>query len=177
MKNIFLSLLFTSFSLVSFGQTAIPEFKNKVMVLTKNNTLESLESTTLEYSVKGKFGGAKGYLQADDEASKVVYDPKAGSSFIVKLESGVDPESVITLYIFDVAKGMRRIKTGEIGMTGSKKIEIPIIRLDFKKVQDAVYIINTGILPPGEYIYMVNKPVNTTATSDYKGFAFSVAEK
>ena len=180
MKNILLALSIAVSSFAAQAQTAIPEFKNKVMVLTKSNTLQSLEYTTLSYGLKGKYGGAgsKGYMKADGPTAGVTFNPADGNSFIVKLEPGSDPESFVTLYIFDAEKKMRKITLWVMGMGGTKDKEIPTAKLNYKKVEDGVYIMTPAQpLEEGEYIFFVNQPVNKSVSSDIKGYAFSVPAK
>ncbi len=180
MKIILQTFLAACISFSVHAQTAIPEFKNKVMILTKNNTLESLEYTTLSYALKGKYGGAgsKGYMKADGPSSSIKFSPMDGSSFIVKLEPGSDPESYVTLYVFDAEKNSRRIILWSMGMRGTKDVEIPTVKLNLKKVADGVYVMTpTGPLEEGEYIFFVNQPLNKSVSSDIKGYAFSVPGK
>lgn len=161
---------------VVIAQDAIPEFKNKVM-LHKSNALENLDNTTLTRGMKGKPGRGIVFMKAEGTNAAVAFDPKSGNDFIVKIEPGVDPESIVTLYIFDVDKKNRNIVTGEVSMSGSKDIVMPTVKLNFKKLQDGVYSI-TPIKPlaPGEYIFTVSQPVNLSLAMDMKGFAFTVAE-
>ncbi len=180
MKNILQTLLITCLSITAQAQTAIPEFKNKVMVLTKSNALQSLEYTTLAYALKGKYGGAgsKGFMKAEGPSSSVKINPADGSSFIVKLEPGTDPESYVTLYVFDAEKSSRKITLWSMGMRGTKDVEIPTVKLNFKKVEDGVYVMTPAqTLEEGEYIYFINQPLNKSVSSDIKGYAFSVPGK
>ena len=180
MKNILQTLLIACISLNLHAQTAIPEFKNKVMLLTKSNTLQSLDYTTLAYSLKGKYGGAgsKGFMKADGPTSSVKFNPADGGSFIVKLDAGNDPESYITLYVFDAEKSSRKITIWSMGMRGTKDVEIPTVKLNMKKVEEGVYIMTPmQPLEEGEYIFFVNQPLNKSVSSDIKGYAFSVPAK
>ncbi|PQJ10799.1 hypothetical protein CJD36_012580 [Flavipsychrobacter stenotrophus] len=176
MKKTILGLLFAMSTQIVIAQDAIPEFKNKVM-LHKGNAVENLDNTTLTRGMKGKPGRGTVFMKADGTNAAVTFDPKSGNDFIVKIEPGVDPESIVTLYIFDVDKKSRNIITGEVGMSGSKDITIPTVKLNFKKIQDGVYSI-TPIKPltAGEYFFTVSQPVNISLAFDVKGFAFSVAE-
>ena len=180
MKNILQAFLIACISFTAQAQTAIPEFKNKVMMLTKNNTLQSLDYTPLAYALKGKYGGAgsKGFMKADGPSASVKYNQADGSSFIVKLDPGSDPESYITLYVFDAEKSSRRIVIWSMGMRGTKDVEIPTVKLNLKKVEDGVYIMTPAqTLEEGEYIFFVNQPLNKSVSSDIKGYAFSVPGK
>ncbi len=177
MKKILFAVVLALVTQVAIAQDAIPEFKNKVMLHTKANTVENLDNTTLSRGMKGKPGKGIVFMKADGKNAAVKFDPKSGNDFIVKVEPGVDPESIVTLYIFDVEKNARNIITGEVGMRGSKDIVIPTVKLNFKKVQDGVYIITpVNPLTPGEYIFTVSQPVNLSLALDIKGFAFSIAE-
>ncbi len=177
MKKMMLAALLAIAAQVAVAQDAIPEFKNKVMLHTKANTVENLDNTTLTRGMKGKPGKGTVFMKADGQNAAVVFDPKSGNDFIVKIEPGVDPESIVTLYVFDVDKKSRNIVTGEVGMRGSKDVVIPTVKLNFKKVQDGVYSISpVKSLGPGEYIFTVSQPVNISLAMDVKGFAFSVPE-
>jgi hypothetical protein len=174
MKAIGASLLLIAMSSFAGAQTTIPDFSDKVMVLTKANSLESLESVTLGYITKNHVNGANAYLIADEPTSSVTYDQSVGNSFIVRIDPKVDPESIITLYVFDADKKKRKIKIAAVNGLGQKKVEIPIIRLAFKKVQDGVYIITTGRMEEGEYVFFVNQELTRAVSSNMKGYAFSV---
>ena len=177
MKKMILAALLAIGTQVAVAQDGIPEFKNKVMLHTKANAVENLDNTTLTRGMKGKPGRGTVFMKAEGKNAAVTFDPKSGNDFIVKVEPGVDPESVVTLYIFDVDKKNRNIVTGEVGMSGSKDIVIPTVKLNFKKVQDGVYRISPMTpLAVGEYLFTVSQPVNLSLALDIKGFAFSVAE-
>jgi hypothetical protein len=174
MKVFTLSIFLAAISFLAKAQTAIPDFKNKVMVLSKNNTLDNLESVTLGYITKNHMNGANGYLVTDNAESSYTYNQAVGNTFIVKIDPATDPEAIVTLYVFDQQKDTRRIKIAAVNGLGQKKVEIPTIKLNFKKVQDGVYIITTGMMDEGEYVFFVNQELNKAVSSDMKGFAFSV---
>ena len=177
MKKLLAAALVFAAIVQASAQNAVPEFKNKVMLHRKNNTLDNLESTTLTYHIVSKMGGGSVCMRTDGRNASVAYDPKSGDDFIVKIEPGVDPESIVTLYQFDLEKKQRKITTAAVGMSGSKKVEIPVVKLNFKKLEDGVYAISAlKPIEPGEYIYTVSQPVSSSVTTDIKGFAFSVAE-
>lgn len=177
MKSTFITLLLAASTLYSYAQQAIPEFKNKVMVLTKNNTLENLETTTLTYGVKSGFGKGSVFLKADEPHASITYDPASGNKFIVKIAQDTDPETIVTLYNFTVEKKYRKIVTAGVGMGSAKDIDLPTAKLNFTKVQDGVYLLSTvKPLEAGEYIFMVNQPLTGPGASEAKGQAFSVPE-
>ncbi|MBX2907755.1 MAG: hypothetical protein KF744_17045 [Taibaiella sp.] len=177
MKSTILTILATAGMFLANAQQAIPEFKNKVMVLTKNNTLENLETTTLTYGVKSGFGKGSVFLKADGQHASTTYDPTSGNKFIVKIVKDTDPETLVTLYNFTVEKKYRKIVTAGVGFGNAKDIELPTPKLNFTKVQDGVYII-TPVKPlePGEYIFMVDQPLTGPGASEAKGQAFAVPE-
>jgi hypothetical protein len=174
-----LSLLLSALALsvATMAQQAIPEFKNKVMLLNKDNTLSNLDLTPLGYASTSKMGAASVYMGADGKNAAITFNPNAGNSFIVKIEPGVDPEGVVTLYEFVVERKVRKIYTGRVSMSGLKPVESQTVKLSFSKVQDGVYIIKPlAPLEPGEYIFTVSQPLNSSVTIEVKGFAFSVPE-
>ena len=174
MKKFIATILLASAFTAINAQTAIPEFKNKVMVLTANNSLETLESTTVSFVSKGFARGHIG-VSAVGPSSSVIYSTKSGSSFIVKIDPGVDPESVITLYKFTVKKKNRIIDILSTGFYKTRYEDQQIIKLNFKKVQDGVYII-TANLEPGEYFFSTREPGVGGSIPMPSGFAFSVKE-
>ncbi len=177
MKRILVVVMLIAISLGANAQS-IPEFKNKVMLVDKDQSISNLESVTLTNYIKTKVGAGAVGLKVDDENSPIVFDAAAGKSFIVKIEPGVDPESIVTLYKFTIEKKKRTIITYATSISGMKDTKLPVMPLSFKKVQDGVYNI-TAMKPleEGEYVFIVSQPLTNTTISDVKGFAFSVAGK
>lgn len=175
MKKLIISCLLAVAVQVTMAQDAIPEFKNKVMMASKEQGLSNLDMTTLSRGSKGKMGKGTIFLKAEGEHASTIYNATTANDFIVKIEPEVDPESLITLYIFEIDNKSRILVTGEVTRSGSKDITIPTAKLNFKKVQDGVYRISPAKpLAAGEYIFTVSQPVNLTLALDLKGFAFSV---
>lgn len=179
MKKVLLTAIIIVNAVTGYCQQAIPEFKNKVMVRTSGNTLEALEPTGMRYDIKGRIGKGTTYITAEGPKASVDHKPSSGNVFVVKIEPGVDPEGVITLYKFSTDKKSRKIETGSVGMGGMKNAKLPTTQLNFRKVQDGVYeILPAKTLEPGEYIFTVSQELisGTMVAGEIKGFAFSVPE-
>jgi len=177
MKKLLTLFLIFAATVTTKAQNAVPEFKNKVMLHKKDNTLGSLDNTSLNYGMKGKMGGGTVCMKTEGTNASTIFAPKSGDDFIVKIDAGVDPESIVTLYQFDVEKKQRSITIGKVGMRGSQNVEMPVVKLNFKKLEEGVYIISAvKPLEAGEYIFTVNQPLSSSVVAEVKGFAFSVAE-
>lgn len=175
MKKLLIICLLAFVAHASIAQDAIPEFKNKVMLATKDQGLTNLDMTTLSRGSKGKMGKGSIFLKAEGEHASVLNNAATANDFIIKIEPEVDPESIVTCYIFEIDNKSRILVTGEVTRSGSKDVTIPTVKLNFKKVQDGVYRISPAKpLVTGEYIFTVSQPLSLTLALELKGFAFSV---
>lgn len=155
---------------------SIPEFKNKVYYVKKDNTLAEIENADLQSDMKTGMTSAKIFYRVPGTASPVKKSGLPSCRFVVKLEDGVDPESVVELLKYEIDKKSRFVQVGSVVMGSFKTVEIPKQKLNFNKIEPGVYVITTKeALPGGEYVFMINRPTpGITASASTKGFAFEV---
>ncbi len=147
------------------------EYKNKVVLLAGGSIIKDLERTTLSWMAKSTALGAKTYVTAEGDHASVIYHAGQRDAFMVRIAADIDPEEIIRLYQFTVAKGMRRINTMKAqSIERSKIFRLPTVSLRFQKVEEGTYIITPATpLENGEYLFTIGES-NTT------GFAFSAAK-
>jgi hypothetical protein len=153
-----------------------PEFKNKVYAVTAENTLSDLDNTDFIYEMRTGMT-AKLFFRAAGLKSAVI---KPGNTrFAVRIEPGVDPETVVELFKLATDKNSRFIQVGSISMGSSKPAELPKQKLSFSKMADGVYMITPREpLSPGEYAFIINRPATVPlgGSASAMGQAFSVGE-
>jgi hypothetical protein len=161
-----------------------PEFKNKVMFVKKDNTLESLDNTDLSTDLKSKITGSDVFLKAMGTTASVSHSGSPKNRFIVKLDTDTDPESAVELMQFTADKTARRILVNAMASTGkAKDITLPKFKLNFTKLADGVYLITPQEqLPDGEYVFIINRPSISVlgaagGSQSMKGFCFFVAQQ
>jgi hypothetical protein len=157
---------------------SIPEFKNKVSVI-KETALSDLEQTDLSIDLNTSpfTGTSKMDMKAMGKSSPVV--TTTSSEYIVKLDSGTDPEAAVELFRFEVEKKSRKVNIGKAVMGKSTNMELPKVKLMFTKVQDGVYKITPAKpLERGEYVFVVERPnvdfMGAASRPRLKGFSFSL---
>ncbi len=206
-----ISLLFFCFianSQTTSAQTSAiptPDFKYQVMLVKKDNTLTDLDKTLLQtkssISRAGAMipivGGARAlagnklYLKADGCCAKTSLSGKPTATFVIRVELGTDPETVVGLYQFEEKKDYRKLVTNKVTMgsalgngnaLGNSKLDG--IQLHFKKVADGVYAINyPEQLADGEYVFLIinenlgGLQVNAANQENKKGYCFGVNNK
>lgn len=166
----------------SFAQSvAVPEFKNKVLVVNKDNTLADLDNTDLQTEYKAKLTGSGSVIiKAGNTTSAVKKSGTPEEHYIVKIDGDTDPADAVELFKYDVQKKNRSIVIMTVTSVGeSQNTELPKQKLKFTKVQDGVWEINTvENLAKGEYFFLVNRPnidvVGAASGKALKGFSFSV---
>lgn len=140
------------------------------MILTHSNSLESLENVSLKMVPRKKVIS----MSVENENSSVAFSLSSGNSFIVKIDPGVDPETLIVLYKFNAYKDSRNIDiVSSAGLGKAKYDDQQVVKLNFKKVQDGVYIISTAPLEEGGEYYFTCSPYQSAVVPLDKGFAFS----
>ena len=184
MKKLSLILALAALTSNAFAQTIpTPEFKFKVMFVGSGNALTDLEKTDLTSSLHTNMGGhSEVNLIADGKGATLSHTGATSESYVVKIEPGIDPETAVELFQFDVTKKSRKIMVAEMSMGKDKAVVLPKMKLTYKKVADGVYQINTNTqLEAGEYCFMVNRPnisiMGASSPQSLVGYCFSVAGK
>lgn len=160
-----------------------PEFKNKVMFVDGNSTLVELDKTDLSSNLHTNMGGhSEVNLVANGKGSSVAHAGSTTETYVVKIEPGIDPQTVVELFVFEVTKKNRRILVAEMSMGKDKNVELTKAKITFKKLADGVYAITpTAQLEAGEYCFLVNRPnisiMGAASTQSLIGYCFSVAGK
>jgi hypothetical protein len=170
MKKLILSLLLIIWSLLAFAQDyPRPEFKNQPM-LYADGELSKLEVQTAEikFKVKGLgYGGTQQEISVAGGKSPVVAPNEP--TFIIWVDEGVDPESIIVLTKTDFNSKNRNIPTLKIsafaafGARGKSMSDTYHVSFDIEKIEEGVYKITpSGPLEMGmEYAFY--SPAGTEA--------------
>jgi len=180
MKKLILSLLLINCSIFVFAQDyPKPEFKNQPMIISDGG-LSKLEVQTAEIKMKVKglgYGGAQQEISVPGGKSPVVAPQEP--SFVIWVDEGVDPESLIVLTKTEFDSKKRNIPMMKVsalaafGARGKSMSEKFHVDFSIEKVGDGVYLITpTGPLETGmEYAFY--NPENTQA-QQLKIFLFGV---
>ncbi|WP_276975731.1 hypothetical protein [Flavobacterium filum] len=156
MKKIW-TLLFLAFSIGSFGQTyPSPDYNNTPFLY---NGKELIELDAVQYVIGARPKGLTGaeaalYLNGTTSSVKV---EKENAQFIVKLEVGVDPRTLMDLNKTTVndKSGKREFVVYKKGMFTAEGTN-PTIDISFKKISDGVYLVTSKApLTSGEYFFSV----------------------
>jgi hypothetical protein len=181
MKKLTLLLSLVAFVFYANAQTIpAPEFKNKVMVVDKNNTLSDLDKTDMTSSLKtSMMGHSEVNLVADGKTSKVTRTGKSDENYIVKLDADVDPSVAVELFKFDESKKARKIMVASMSLGKDNPVDLPKAEITFKKISAGVYLISTAKpLEGGEYCFMINRPnisvLGAANTQALIGYCFTV---
>lgn len=170
MKKLLLSLLLVTYSFFSSAQDIPkPEFKNQPMILI-DGKLSKLEVQTAEikYKVKGLgYGGAQQEISVAGGKSPIVSPQEP--TFIIWVDEGVDPESLIVLTKTDFNSKKRNIPLMKVsalagfGARGKSMSDQFHVDFNIEKVEEGVYKITpTGPLETSmEYAFY--NPENTNA--------------
>jgi hypothetical protein len=146
MKKNAVTILTLLFTFVAFAQQqAVPDFKNSPMVIGPDGTLVKLEKKSVEIKAKAKamgYGGVSMFLNIDGQKSPVRVG--SGSTFIIKVEADVDPETVFYLTPTKIVGKTREVeisRTSAFAAYGAKgkSVKKDDITLEFEKVTDGVY--------------------------------------
>ena len=158
-----------------------PEFKNKVMYV-NNGTLAELEKTDMATSLKtGMTGHSEVNLVADGPKASISHSGGSTDQYVVKIEPGIDPSTVVELFRLEASKKKRKVLVAEMSMGKDKSVKLDKVQLNFTKVSDGVYAMTTSQLESGEYAFMVNRPnisiLGAANSQTIIGYCFSVPEK
>ncbi len=156
MKTIW-TLLFLAFSISSFGQTyPTPDYNNTPFFY---NGKELVELDAVQYVIGARpkgLTGAEAALYLNGKTSSVKVEKEA-AQFIVKLEVGVDPRTLMDLNKTTVNEksGKREFVVYKKGMFTAEGTN-PTIDISFKKISDGVYLVAPkSPLTSGEYFFSV----------------------
>ena len=170
MKKLILSFLFVSTAFFTMAQDfPKPEFKNQPM-LYSDGQLSKLEVQTAEIKMKVKalgYGGAQQEISVTGGKSSVVAPQE--TSFLIWVEEGIDPESLIVLTKTDFNSKKRNIPMLKVsalaafGARGKSMSDEYHVNFDIEKVDEGVYKITpSGPLEFGmEYAFY--NPAGTEA--------------
>lgn len=158
-------LLLSIFSINAQNKTLLPEFNNKPAYFDKDHQqlieLEKSEYNTVARA-KGLFSAESGYYM-EGSSSNVKIKEQPELKFIIKVNEGVDPETILDLVQFDIKKGQRLFIISKAKI-GSTKTTFQKIKYSIEKIKNGFYYIVVKQLPKGEYFF---------GTNDFM-FAFSV---
>lgn len=152
-----LFILLVNTALFAFGQTdkyPVPDFDNAPFYY---NGKELVDLDAEQYVLGGRPKGLTGaesaiYINGTTSTVKV---KKGEAKFIVKLEVGVDPRTLIDLNktVVNEKSGKREYVVYKKGMFTAEGTS-NVIALTFKKVSDGVYLITSkSELEAGEYFF------------------------
>jgi hypothetical protein len=170
MKRLFLSTILFGFGLYVHAQEVKrPEFKNQPMLLV-NGELSKLEIQTAETKLKVKglgYGGTQQEISVPGGRSTIIA-PKE-PSFVIWVDEGVDPESLIVLTKTEFDSKKRNIPIQKIsalaafGARGKSMSDKYHVDFEIEKTSEGVYKITpSGPLESGmEYAFY--NPQNTEA--------------
>jgi len=180
MRQILLfALLASAFPGVAPAQTTAgakspnPEFMN-IIYFWPGDTLRPLEKTTGEMKLKtmgfmGRGGGGSASLVVAGPHSPARLKGGGDIRFAIRLNSMMDPSSMVKLYRFDSRKNTRETPTD-----GDKK---HLVDCNIKKSGDDVYLLFPAIqLAPGEYGFQVMMMATASGFGkmSYTFFAFGI---
>lgn len=181
MKKLSLLIAFGAIVFNSYAQNIpAPEFKNKVMFVDKSNALADLDKTDLSSVLHTNMGGhSEVNIVANGKTSATVHAGSTSETYVVKIEPGIDPETVVELFKFEQTKKNRQILVAEMSMGKDKTVELTKVKLTFKKVSDGVYAVSCKEqLENGEYCFLVNRPnisiMGASSTTALIGYCFKV---
>lgn len=156
MKNL-LTVFFFAFTFASYGQTyPTPDYNNTPFFY---NGKELVELDAVQYVVGARpkgLTGAEAALYLDGTTSSVKVD-KDAAQFIVKLEVGVDPRTLMDLNKAKVNdhSGKREFVVYKKGMFTAEGTN-PTIDISFKKIGEGLYLVTAKApLTSGEYFFSV----------------------
>ena len=182
MKKIILSLLFVGCSFFAFAQDfPKPEFKNQPMLFSEGD-LSKLEVQTAEVKMKMKalgYGGTQMEISVPGGKSPVATPQEP--TFIIWVDEGVDPETLIVLTKTDFNSSKRNIPVMKVsalaafGARGKSMSDEFHVSFDIEKVGEGLYKITpSGPLETGmEYAFY--NPAGTEA-KQIKIFLFGVPQ-
>jgi hypothetical protein len=155
----FITVLSLVFSQFSFGQTyPTPDYDNTPFFYDGNGK-ELVELDAVQYVVGARpkgLTGAEAAIYLPGTTSTVRVDKEA-ATFIVKLEAGVDPRTLMDLNkaTTNERSGKREFVIYKKGMFTAESTN-STIDLSFKKVSDGVYLVTSkSLLTSGEYFFSV----------------------
>tara|TARA_R110002020_G_scaffold29423_1_gene92733 strand:+ start:302 stop:847 length:546 start_codon:yes stop_codon:yes gene_type:complete len=180
MKKIILSILLGSASLFALAQDyQKPEFKNQPM-LYSDGQLSKLEVQTAEIKVKVKalgYGGSQQEISVPGGKSPIVASNEP--SFVIWVDEGVDPESLIVLTKTEFSSKKRNIPMLKIsalaafGARGKSMSDEYHVNFDIEKVEEGVYKITPSGPLESNMEYAFYNPAGTEA-SQLKIYLFGV---
>lgn len=127
-----------------------PEFNDKPAFCGQSSLLELEKSQYLVVS-RGLIRGVAGYYLSG-EMSSVRLKSAPDFEFVIKVNPGTDPTSVVDLLEFKVEKGKRVYITTKATLTGAKAT-IEKLPYQVKKIADGIYVLSVSNLKPGEYFF------------------------
>ncbi|MDR7129918.1 hypothetical protein J2X69_002264 [Algoriphagus sp. 4150] len=182
MKKIILSLLLVNCSFFAFAQDfPKPEFKNQPMLLS-DGELSKLEVQTAEIKVKVKglgYGGSQQEISVPGGKSPVVTPQEP--SFVIWVDEGVDPESLIVLTKTEFSSKKRNIPMLKIsalagfGARGKSMSDKYHVNFDIEKVEAGVYKITPSGPLETNMEYAFYAPTETNA-QQIKIYLFGVRQ-
>ncbi len=170
MKNLILNLSLLLFCVLMYAQDyPKPDFKNQPMLYSDGN-LSSLEKQVAENKIKIKglgYGGSQQTISVPGGHSPVRVSKTP--TFIIWVDEGIDPQSLIVFSKMDVKKKKRSVAMAKYsafaayGATGKSMSGKYHVDYDIKKVQEGVYkiIVRSELDSEMEYVFY-----NAEKTSD-----------
>ncbi len=153
MKTTFI-FLFILFFFNSHAQQELPEFIEKPTYFEpQSNKLIDLEKSQYNTLTKSKgLFGAEGGFFLNGVVSKVRLQKNSTLKFIVKVNPGVDPTSILDLVQFDIQNGKRVfITTKSKGTSTSTSFEK--ISYAVEKIKEGYYYLIVNSIDTGEYFF------------------------
>jgi hypothetical protein len=162
MKNLILNLSLLLFCVLMYSQDyPKPDFKNQPMLYSEGN-LSPLEKQVAESKVKVKglgYGGSEMRISVPGGQSPVRVSKNP--TFIIWVDEGVDPESLIVLSKTEFNKKKRSVPMAKYsafagyGATGKSMSGKYHVDYDIKKVQEGVFAITVSseLDPEMEYVF------------------------
>ncbi|SRX76003.1 hypothetical protein [Aequorivita antarctica] len=157
MKTIFIFLIFILSSFNSQAQQELPEFIEKPTFFdTQSNKLVDLEKSQYNTITKSKgLFGAEGGFFLNGVTSKVRIPKTSSLKFIVKVNPGVDPTSILDLVQFEIKNDKRVfITTKSKGTSTSTSFEK--ISYDVEKIKEGYYYLIVKNIDTGEFFFGSN---------------------
>lgn len=176
-------LLISSILIAQEANIPEPEFLNRPYYL-EEGELKGFEKIDGVIDIKVKamgYGGSDTFYTAFNSESTKRFTNNNFPRIFVKLESGIDPEEVITILKKDKKrkKNRRRFKIGSRKLFGkARNTNSNIISFDIIKIRNQVYeiIIDTE-LKPDEYAFAPMSKTNTdllSASTSVKMYCFGI---
>ena len=161
-KNLILNLSLLLFCVLIYAQDyPKPDFKNQPMLYSEGK-LSSLEKQVAENKIKIKglgYGGSQQTISVPGPHSSVRVSNTP--TFIIWVDEGVDPQSLIVFAKMDFKKKKRSLPMAKYsafaayGATGKSMSGKYHVDYDIKKVEDGVYAITVAseLEPKMEYVF------------------------